>query len=436
MTWRKGLDYRELKVSKVLFEPARQIAQSPFFSSRSFLLRFSCMHSLRDLFCPSFVYRLLSLILLQSVFQVNLVSALPIFERVVIDEAPPRNPWIKIVGDLNDDQRADIVIGGSAGPLVWYENPEWTRHLIAKGGYDSVSGAIADIDNDRDPDVVVGGVLWYENPGSEGLATGKPWKPHPIGTHRTHDVEAVDLDGDQRIDVIVRGQTGFGHNEGHRILIYKQRSPTFWQSLEISCPEGEGLEVVDMNQDARPDIVIGGHWYENPGAILDTTWDTHVFASRWRHTDNKVAVADLNGDQRNDVVMTPAEYKGGTHRIAWFEAPPVGSEGDWEEHAVDESVETVVHALAVADTNNDGQADIITARMHQGKPPQEVAVYVNRQRGRSWSKEVISETGSHNVIAVDIDGDGRPDIVGANHGGAYQPVELWRNISKKGTDTD
>jgi len=30
-------------------------------------------------------------------------------------------------------------------------------------------------------------------------------------------------------------------------------------------------------------------------------------------------------------------------------------------------------------------------------------------------------------IVGDLNADGRPDLLGANHGGSYQPVELWRN---------
>jgi hypothetical protein len=32
------------------------------------------------------------------------------FQHVVIDAKPPRNPWIKIVGDLNGDGRLDIIL--------------------------------------------------------------------------------------------------------------------------------------------------------------------------------------------------------------------------------------------------------------------------------------------------------------------------------------
>jgi hypothetical protein len=141
------------------------------------------------------------------------------------------------------------------------------------------------------------------------------------------------------------------------------------------------------------------------------------------------AVGDLDGDGRTDVVLAPAEFQGGTYRIAWYEAPADAASGDWTEHVVEPAVETVVHGLAVADMDRDGRPDIVAARMHQGKSPQEVAIYLNRRDGRQWARHVVSTTGSHNIVAADLDGDGRPDILGANHGGPFQPVELWRNLA-------
>ena len=87
-----------------------------------------------------------------------------LFERIVIDPAPPKNPWIKIVGDINNDGKPDIIAGGQNGPLVWYDNPAWNKTVISEGGYSSVEGAVGDIDNDGDLDVIVGGTFWYENP--------------------------------------------------------------------------------------------------------------------------------------------------------------------------------------------------------------------------------------------------------------------------------
>jgi FG-GAP-like repeat len=106
---------------------------------------------------------------------------------------------------------------------------------------------------------------------------------------------------------------------------------------------------------------------------------------------------------------------------------PVGAQNILFKHAIEEPVETVIHALTVADFDHDGKLDLVAAHMHQGKRPQEVVVYLNGGGGRDWKRQVIASTGSHDIVTADLDGDGRPDILGANHGGPFQPVELWLN---------
>jgi len=349
------------------------------------------------------------------------------FQRVVIDDKPPQSPWIKIVGDLDGDDKPDIIIGGVQGPLVWYRNPDWKKFFIAAGGYNTVAGAAVDIDGDDDLDVALGGVVWFENPGPQGDPTKTPWKPHVVENRRGHDLLAADLDGDGKVDLVMRDQSAFGSKSGQGVFLYKQTTPTQWTLRELRCGEGEGIRVADLNGDGRPDIVIGGSWFENSGDILKGPWTEHIFTSQWNYPHTKVAIGDLNGDGRLDIILAPAELKGGSHRIAWYQAPADTTAGNWNQHIIDEPVETVIHALAVADFDADGTLDLAAAHMHQGKSPQEVVVYLNAGRGRNWKRQVIATTGSHDIVAADLDGDGRPDLLGANHGGPFQPVELWRN---------
>jgi hypothetical protein len=340
------------------------------------------------------------------------------FERGVIDPSPPASPYIKVAGDFNGDGKLDVAIGGAKGPLAWYANPGWRKSQIAAGGYESVDGEAGDIDRDGDLDLVIGGVLWYENP----FPQRREWKAHRIAMHRTHDVEIGDLDLDGKLDVVVRGQTGFGHKEGHRILIFRQHSPDNWAGRAVACPEGEGLKLADLDRDGDPDIAIAGTWFEN----TQDGWSAHVYSKSWTLGDSKVETGDIDGDKRADIVLTPAEYKGGFHRMSWFRAPEDPRSGAWEEHVFEQRVENVVHGLAVADMNGDGRPDIATAQMHQGEAPQQVRVYLNGGGGTSWRKRVVSERGSHNILAVDLNGDGAMDLVGANHAGPYAPVEWWR----------
>jgi len=345
-----------------------------------------------------------------------------------VDAKPPSSPWIKIVADLDGNGKPDIIIGGARGPLVWYRNPDWTKLPIAAGGYSTVGGAAADIDRDGDLDIALGGVVWFENPRPKGDPAQGTWAAHQVEKRPGHDLLASDLDGDGQADLVMRDQSAFGSQGGRSIFVYRQNNPAAWTMREVRCPDGEGVHVADVNGDGRPDIVTGGFWFENDGDILKGAWAERAFTTEWNYAHTKVASGDLNGDGRPDIILSPAELKGGTHRIAWYAAPPAGRAGPWRQRIVEEPVETVIHALAVADFNRDGQMDIVSARMHQGKPPQELVVHLNTGRGRGWSRQVVSTRGSHDVVAADIDGNGRPDILGANHAGPYQPVELWLNV--------
>ena len=243
------------------------------------------------------------------------------FQRVVIGDKPPQNPWIKIVGDLNGDGKPDIVIGGAKGPLVWYRNPDWKKLAIAAGGYNTVAGAAVDVDGDGDLDIALGGVVWFENPGPQGDPTKNPWKAHVVDNRRGHDLLAADLDGDGKVDLVMRDQSAFGSKSGHSIFLYKQITPTRWTMRELRCGEGEGIRVADLNGDGRPDIVIGGSWFENSGDLLKGPWTEQIFTAQWNYPHTKVASGDLNGDSRPDISLAPAELKGGSHRIAWYESP-------------------------------------------------------------------------------------------------------------------
>ena len=238
-------------------------------------------------------------------------------------------------------------------------------------------------------------------------------------------MQVADLNQDGRPDIVARDQSAFGQ-AGNTVFAYYQRSDGRWDRQTLPCPHGEGLCLFDLDADGDQDIVLGGRWYENDGKTQLSAWPEHVFTASWQEPDAKVAVADINGDKRPDVVLTPAELKGQTYRIAWYEMPADLRTTNWPEHVIAASIECVVHSLALADFDLDGDVDVATAEMHQGQDPDEVCVWINDGNGSRWQKQVLSTRGSHDILAVDIDGDGDMDLLGANHADTH-PLELWRN---------
>jgi len=343
------------------------------------------------------------------------------FKLVTIDANPPNRPWYKMVGDVTGDGFPDIVVGGSKGPLIAYIAPKWNKVQIGDGGWDGVNGEIADLDGDGDQDIVMGGLLWFENPGN----MDRSWDSHLIEKRRLHDIEIADLDGDRRLDIVARDQSAFGKS-GNTIHIYHQQDEMQWGRLVVDCPHGEGLELGDVDGDKDHDIIIGGLWYENPGDALGR-WQPHQYTSKWTEPDAKVELADINGDGKQDIVLTPAELKEESYKVCWYEAPSGGQTDEWTEHVIIESIECVIHSLGVGDLDGDGDIDVAMAEMHQGQDPDEVVVLLNQGSGQTWHKQVLSDRGSHDIVVADIDSDGDLDIVGANHGGDAHPIELWQN---------
>jgi hypothetical protein len=299
------------------------------------------------------------------------------FERHVINDQTDYSAAALI--DVNHDGQLDIVCGGD-----WYEGPHWQKHFVAdvpriRGRPDGFAHLEFDVNRDGWVDVITvnyrsRSIKWMEHPG-ESLG---PWTTHiavepgPMETGRL-----VDIDGDGGLDLLPNGAT----------------FAAWW---EFRWDDQSGLKEPAWIRHDLPEQA-GGHG---------------------------LGFGDIDGDGRGDIV---GQY-------GWLQAPHDARSGQWIWHS-EYSLERASIPMIVADADDDGDSDIIWSSAH-GYGVYWLEQTLQSNGGRRWIRHAIDTSWSqgHSPLWVDLDGDGRNELVTGKrymaHGGAdpgeYDPIAIYR----------
>ena len=387
------------------------------------------------------------------------------------------------VADVNGDGKPDVLVvnpcgassnctagdgtSGSAGVLLGNGDGTFQAEVAyGSGGSVPLSVAVGDVNGDGKPDLLVANecassscangvvaVLLGNGDGTFQTATA-----YSSGGTGASTIAVSDLRGDGKLDVVV---TNYGCTQsicpGSVAVLLGNGDGTFQTAVSYGSGGyiAESMAVADVNGDGKPDLLVANDCQSinscdpsNPGldgpgsvGVLlgngDGTFQTAIAYSSGGSFAVSVAVADVNGDRKPDLLVTnqcalSCTVNGVRNGEGFVDVLLGNGDGTFQTAVSHDSGGLDASSVTVADVNGDGKPDLVVGNqcalgsgcVNVGG----VGVLLGNGDGTFQAAVEYNTDGngiSSSVVVADVTGNGKPDLLVAD-----DAVAVLLNISQ------
>src|SRR5438477_2188800 len=331
---------------------------------------------------------------------------------------------------------ASLVAGTSVdASTIFLEAP-----VFSSGGFAASSVAVADVNGDSKPDLVVanyrvGSSDYYSN-GTVGVLLGngdgtfQPAVGYDSGGQGANSIAVADVNGDGKPDLLVTNCAPTSTNCSGVVGVLMGNGDGTFQAVVTYLSGGvaaSSVAIADVNGDGKPDLVVSNQCADSScaigslGVLLgngDGTFRPAVSYSSGGLSATSVTVCDVNGDGKPDILVGNLYAGNGDYSRGSVGVLLGNGDGTFQGPVSLDSGGEHAYSVVLGDLNADGKLDLVVANQGAGGSSSDGAVSVLLGNGDGTFRPAVSyDSGGQNaesLTVADVSGDGVPDVIVAN----------------------